>query len=159
MASILLLILTAYLSGIRIDIRCKAEILKKIKTKKSDTVTNVTDNPVTSQLLSYISVVRYCGAKKRYAEVPTAIVTSNWLKLPTIVSNIAFSGSVFLRMKALPINSPTLLGVKTLTANPPSTASTEVTKLTFSAWLIRYRHFCDSMPQLITIRNINPTEI
>jgi len=84
------------------------------------------------------------------------MVTSNWLKLPTIVSIIALIGSVFFRIKTRPINSPTLFGVKTLTARPPSTAWYAFPKLTLSDWLISNFHFSDSIPQLIPIRKNIP---
>ena len=98
-------------------------MLKKAKIKTSDSITSVIENPLTSQVLSYISDVRYRGAKTRYAALPRTMVTSNWLKLPTMVSKIALSGSVLFSMKTLPKNSPTLLGVKTLTASPANTAT------------------------------------
>jgi len=57
-ASIPALIFSAYFTGIKIEIRCNTEILKKANRSASDKETNVAENPFTSQELLLMKAER-----------------------------------------------------------------------------------------------------
>lgn len=99
-------------------------------------------------------VLSYCEKylKKNSPKQPIIIVTSNWLMLPTIASEIALMRLPFSIYKIRPPYSPILLGVSMVILQPDKTDLKALKKE--NAWICftSNLHFMASILQLVNIK-------